>query len=292
LPKNLVTNKQVVHNGGVEYRSSINGRVGVSPDKPGNPWWEIGPENTIVNGSGTTVGLVRRRLEATLSAGIVFGGTSSTRCSCHCPFTDGNVYWDFGGLGALRTTATGQEVNDSRETWVFSGGAQGRDIWRNGVNVATNANTSTFTAGTETFNINHLNAAGGGGDIQEFAIFCVWKRQLSAREIQDWSRTPFQVLRQNTAFYVPEAAGVNTLAFVDCPGIAEPIADIEARRVFSNVVCPAIAEPIAVCDIDYRPRPPIFTGGAGVIASVLPRRQSVSTRALRRRRRRTSRRSR
>lgn len=88
------------------------------------------------------------------------------------------------------------------------------------------------------------------------------------------------------------AARVVRFFEVVCPGIAAPIALITFTRPYSNIICPAIAEPIAVCDIDYRPRPPIFTGGAGVIAAVLPRRQTVSTRALRRRRRRTSRRSR
>jgi hypothetical protein len=75
-----------------------------------------------------------------------------------------------------------------------------------------------------------------------------------------------------------------------CPGIANPIADITFTRPYSNIICPAIAKPIPFCEYLYRPRPPIFTGGAGITTAVLPRRQTVSTRALRRRRRRISRR--
>ena len=79
---------------------------------------------------------------------------------------------------------------------------------------------------------------------------------------------------------------------VVCPAIAAPVANISFTRPYSNIICPAIAKPIPFCEYLYKPRPPTFTGGAGVIAAVLPRRQTVSTRALRRRRRRTSRRSR
>jgi hypothetical protein len=81
-------------------------------------------------------------------------------------------------------------------------------------------------------------------------------------------------------------------AHVVCPAIAAPIANIfifkPPRNYFLH--CPTIANPIAECIIEYKPFSAPFTGGAGITTAVLPRRQTVSTRALRRRRRRISRR--
>lgn len=134
----------------------------------------------------------------------------------------------------------------------------------------------------------------------------------AARATQAYAtETGHAVRARVTQLYYTFSVVLKSFSELVCPAIAAPIALIQAlnqRFVFCPAIahplpamivvgpndvrweCPALAKAIPDITTEYTPSVAPFVGGAGVIAAVLPRRQTVLTRALRRRRRRISRR--
>jgi hypothetical protein len=77
-------------------------------------------------------------------------GSSSTtltdRLGGHFPYSDGNIYWDFGGTtaGLTRLFAACGTVQQS-DVMVLTAGPRGMEIWRNGALLASQANAPSRT---------------------------------------------------------------------------------------------------------------------------------------------------
>lgn len=76
----------------------------------------------------------------------VSSGTGSDRMSGHVPYTDGTVYWDFGGstAGATRVSVAGLTITQN-DVWAFTTGPRGMEIWQNGRLRASNSANPTRT---------------------------------------------------------------------------------------------------------------------------------------------------
>ncbi len=160
---------------------------------------------------GFTMMAAYRKTDATLRASTLIGinGTlgGSSCMQTICPYSDGNVYFDFGGttVGTTRVQYSGGTFGD--DLWGFSTGPQGMQIWQNGLLRASNSANPSRTpanfyfgwpAGTPTFS-----------DLADLAFIMIWKWQIPAEAIRALSLNPWQV------FAPPQSV---TLAFNPPPG--------------------------------------------------------------------------
>lgn len=149
-----------------------------------------------------TVIVHKRKTDATLRNGSFFGiidagepGSFAKRCGVTCPFTDGVVYFDYGGVtsGTTRLSKSGLTFGD--DVWAFSVGARGMEIWQNGFLRNSNAATPTRTASAGNWYLNDGQAATNViGDKAVYTFMYMYTRQLSQADIVSISLDPFQWL--------------------------------------------------------------------------------------------------
>ena len=133
----------------------------------------IGTQRQILGDTADrgTFALVFRHTDTTLHASNAFGaGTVAEQgfaVSCYMPFSDGNVYFDFGGNATGRISAAwgGKTTTGLQICICVAGPRKGREIWRNGRKLV--ANTATTTVVTLTDIVpwyigNHLERSGPG----------------------------------------------------------------------------------------------------------------------------------
>src|SRR5260370_1456226 len=99
---------------------------------------------------GQTCLIIRRKVDTTARASSLFGTEDDGSfpafhgCGAHVPYSDGTVYWDYGGNGgANRLTVAGLTFTTLVEKWTFTAGPQGSAIWRDGIKLASQATALT-----------------------------------------------------------------------------------------------------------------------------------------------------
>ena len=72
-----------------------------------------------------------------------YDASASNRSLLHLPFSDGALYWDFGnataGSGRISTSISAYLAAGTINIWGVSAGSRGREIWRNGILLASNS---------------------------------------------------------------------------------------------------------------------------------------------------------
>jgi len=127
----------------------------------------------------------------------VIGGDQTDRLGTHFPYA-GVIYWDFGGWteGTSRLSKAGTPEDD---TWVFTAGPRGMEIWRNGVLWASNSGQAV-----RNYDPTIVFALGGMGDTWQGpgidTAFGMWDRQLTVPEIGLLSVDPWAPVRP---YHVP-----------------------------------------------------------------------------------------
>lgn len=161
---------------------------------------------------GQTVCLIRRKVDTTLRPSTLFGVEDSgggnpitVKCGSHCPYSDGTVYWDYGGNSAPnRLTISGLTFTTLVERWTFTAGPQGMAIWRDGKKL-TSSSTAITRVVTDSFaNFGSWNLNGGNGlpvatsgDAQEVNFAMYLATQWTDEQCRWWAAEPY------AAFYVP-----------------------------------------------------------------------------------------
>lgn len=109
----------------------------------------------------------------------------ANRCNLHFPWGNKNIYWDWGNIsagGRLSTVFSDAWLNTwSHYAFTVKSGT-GMAIYKNGALLASNATTSTFTAGTKTLELGRY-----GGTVYwngRFDDFMIFNAGLSATEIE------------------------------------------------------------------------------------------------------------
>lgn len=168
--------------------------------------------------TGVTVAIVRRKIDTTLRTGTLVGDPNfSTTFQCLCPFSDGTIYWRFGGSGGANQLTVSQAGlwTTAPDRFVFTAGVNGMAIWRNGQKLASQSTAVTRTAGSSSIAINQGFPTGDQQEIN-FAWFVdyPWPDSLC----QWWSSEPYAALReplvQQTAYFfgATGAAGAGSKA--------------------------------------------------------------------------------
>lgn len=141
-----------------------------------------------------TLVLHYKKTDGTARAAGAFGTTDSGgpgRIGAHLPYSDGNVYFDYGGAtsGASRVVVTGPTFGD--DVWAFTAGAHGMEVWQNGVLMNSHASAITRSAVLAPFCFG--NHAGTGPDNAASAFFYIFRSRLSAKDIRALVSNPWQV---------------------------------------------------------------------------------------------------
>jgi hypothetical protein len=144
-----------------------------------------------------------RKTDATLRTGNAFGNqhfaNDLSRMNVYLPFSDGVVYWDFGGetTGTSRITASGLTFGD--DVWTFTAGPRGMDIWQNARQVASQSSSVTREQNGTSFHLNQSFSPSTNGDLADCAFIYVHNRQLSPIEIVTLHATPFAIIAKSRA---------------------------------------------------------------------------------------------
>ncbi|KKL11776.1 hypothetical protein LCGC14_2542410, partial [marine sediment metagenome] len=142
-----------------------------------------------------TICIHQRKTDAVNRVSGAFGSLdvdAATRCAGSIPYSDGKVYWNFGGTteGVSRLSLSGLTFGD--DVWVFVSGSRGMEIWQNGTLVGSHGNSVTRITGSTDWGLGH----GGemGNDLVEYSFFALWQRELSHSEIRLASNNPFGMI--------------------------------------------------------------------------------------------------
>ena len=179
-------------------------------------------DDLFASKSEVTIFVVRRPIDITKRASTLFGYSSSniSRVICHAPWTDGNIYFDYGGTDAAqRILSSNYTKKTSTEYLVFvAGGGKGREIWRDGVKLAGDVTkTGVRTLDSAQFKIGAANNS-FSSDLEEIYLFGVASRAWSDSEIKDWSSNPWQLFRpqKRTLYFDVSTPGIPILSL---PGV-------------------------------------------------------------------------
>jgi hypothetical protein len=167
-----------------------------------NSWIQLASDADTLLGTTRCTILVLRSLNstsfsATQSHGYTAGDTD--RVAVHFPYTDGNVYWDYGnfftntGGGRLVATTSGTWVAGKIEAWAFiADPTRGREIWRDGVRIANHTGrTASRNTTSQAFRVGA--AAGSAQPENVFQFVLLGDTALDADRIEAWSENPWRI---------------------------------------------------------------------------------------------------
>ncbi len=135
------------------------------------------------------VTLLYRKRDTTNRTSQAFEGAASPgRFQAHLPWSDGVVYFDYGGdTGASRVSVGG--LTFGNDVWSFNNSPTGLQIWQNGILRASNNSASPTRTSSP------LSMFGSAADAANTAVFLVHNRSLTGSEIASLAQNPWQIFR-------------------------------------------------------------------------------------------------
>lgn len=220
-PAEIVRNIGLGPEGAASITRNSEGYAGDSVDTTGG--WRvltIAQAAAWLPQAAVTVAAIRRNKDTTLRAGAFFGldldGSELTsRIGAHVPYSDGTVYWDFGGAtGVNRLTWGGYTKATAIERWVFTGGPAGMFIYFNGVQVASSGTAVSRAASTlSRFLLNAGQASSFEQESEEINLFLLLPVQWGQAQVSEWTARPYSI-------FLPQAPRVRIFQ----PSVVAPAA--------------------------------------------------------------------
>lgn len=208
--------------GSPSIRANSQGYAGDSVDATG-AWkvWATAQAAAFLPTLAATVVVIRRPKDTTNRVSTLFGLDSveispwATRLGAHVPYSDGTVYWDFGGaVSPNRLTWGGYTKSAAVDYWVFTAGPAGMAIYFNGVQVAVSSTAVTRSVADADFWINAANGAGPTAiDSQEINLFLLLPVQWGQAQVSEWTARPYSI-------FLPQAPRVRIFQ----PSVVAPAA--------------------------------------------------------------------
>jgi len=201
----------------------------------------FGPSNAILPTTACTVVIGYRKTDATNRASSAFGGgTGAAAFGAHLPYSDGTVYWDFGGTSAgNRLSKSGLAFGD--DLWAFTYGGRGQEIWQNGRRQATGVVGGGRTGTSSSLLLGLYN--GIGADLAETWLFLIYNRELTPSEIREVSASPFSMFAPPVwrRYVISIPPNPSTLAGT----LQQPTASLSADETITSTVAGALDSPTA-----------------------------------------------
>lgn len=187
--------------------------------------------DTILDTVNCTMIVATVRTSATTATAPTYGydgGGGPDRVLTHLPYTDNNIYWDFGnataGAGGGRVSVGGSAYSAAGTVsiWGFVAGSRGREIWRNGIRIASDAAANfTRTSTAHPFRIGaayRFTGASGFSVAHTCSLFLISKEQWSITALSKITANPNLVYApQQRNIWVDVSGG--TSVSVDVTGL-------------------------------------------------------------------------
>jgi hypothetical protein len=175
--------------------------------------------SSLLGSQGQTFAFLRRCRDTTSRDSGVFGAIqdSSNTAQVVAPFTDGNLYFDYGnsnnasGGGRISVAYT---KDTFWETLVFvANGGRGREVWRRGVRIAADTSrTAAPPAGGAAFGMFGRGVGGSvTSDAVDYALGIVAGIAWTPDQIRAWSADPFGVTFAPRRVSIPYTAAAPAL---------------------------------------------------------------------------------
>lgn len=129
------------------------------------------------------------------------------------PYTDNALYWDFGNdtTGRLSVDISAYLATGTVNIWGFYAGSRGREIWRNGILIASDASkTATRPATALAFRVGSATRTiSQGAPAHSDSLFVLSKEGWSQNTFAKITSNPNLIFEQQRAILVPTAGGVS-----------------------------------------------------------------------------------
>jgi len=186
-----------------------------------------------------TVTLHWRKTDATNRGSGAFGYNAEpspfdARLGAHLPYSDGTVYWDYGGSGGGANRLSVSGLTFGSDIWSFSTGARGMEVWQNGILRASNANNPTRGSLSAAWYLNRHS--GTDGDLADCAFLYLHNRQLTSAEIIALYVNPWQLFapQQMRRIILLPAAGGQSFSYTASGGLQlGGIADVLRKLAYA-----------------------------------------------------------
>lgn len=257
-PSDLVGTRAPALVGAPTVAASPHGLIGSAASI--NDGWSLGTDDGWLPTDRCTIVVIRRKTDTTNRSSALFGlygGAASTnRIGTHCPYSDGTVYWDYGGFsgGSTRLSLGGLTFSTDWEYWVFTAGRKGMAFYRNGKLLASQATAVTRSSDTTSGalfgpNVGHGESGGGTvtGDIEDIALFAVLAWEWSASDVRQWHADPFCLVHPGRipARWLPKSLSISvpgaTATLTAAGGAAGVVAGTTVSAVAAAVTSAAAA---------------------------------------------------
>lgn len=183
--------------------------------------------------SGTVAGsilVIRRKTDGLNRAtGIGSNAIGTNSFGVLLPFSDGTVYWDFGGnAGTNRISKSGLSFSAKDSVWIFTAGPAGMYMYQDGQLVASSSSApSARVPNNTTFGLTYGNSQ-AGSDNRVDTLYVAADRQWSPAEVAQWTANPFRVAeapRSRRLITITAGAAVSSsVALVPATGTGTAIA--------------------------------------------------------------------
>ena len=198
----------------VAFRPTLSGIVAAVFTDSANTCIRLAADaDLILPTDNCTIAVFRRCTDTTARDSNIFGYSQSSTdlCQAVAPYTDGNLYWDFGNVTTGRLSVA-YTKDTSPETLVFVAGKnKGREIWRRGVKIAANAaKNASRPATAASF---YLGAKPGVScDNQEIYLIVISPTEWTDEQVKAFCRNPWLVFANDvrSVFYGSGAGGGST----------------------------------------------------------------------------------
>lgn len=165
---------EVLDDEGTTPTWAVDGTYGTAINFDDGTDYYVLQNNSFVIGSKGTVIIVTQKNDTTNRAESIFStqqANNATRFSVHTPYSDGTVYFDFGGTGGNNRITTSWTKDTNLHSWAFRAGPGGMSIWRDGTKQSgSHTNAVTRTTATDHYNFNTFFF--GSGDKQKLFFWC------------------------------------------------------------------------------------------------------------------------
>ncbi len=155
---------------------------------------------TIAPTTQVTVLAIREKTDTTNRTSALFGvqdtsGGALSRCGAHVPWSDGTVYWDFGGQSGANRLSVASLSFTGVEHWAFTAGRMGLRIYQNGIQRASSATAVTRTADSAlAFRIGAGNNT-NNADLQRIYFFALLNEEWTHGQVLEWIANPYMLLQ-------------------------------------------------------------------------------------------------
>lgn len=176
------------------------GGVGVSTTlNSSTSYIQLGLVDSLLSLNKCTM-LILRSLNSLTFASTQQNGVAdgANRVAMHLPYNDNSIYWDYANTTTGRLIASGQTwaVGAVDAFALVAGPNKGREIWRNGVKIASSGGVAARVASSGYFQV---GAAGGTGTVgandETIYQFVLINDEISDARIQSWSANPWAIFK-------------------------------------------------------------------------------------------------